>query len=87
MFLYMTSNLSQFRRAEAVVSGERDRLKPELCFEIVARSVNVGRFVVFPAVKVKSVGSNTKHRRHILAGRKRSRSRMTTAHVCSTSAG
>ena len=64
MFLYVTANLVQLGRAEAIVHGRCDGLEPELRFKIIARDVNVRRLVVFPAVEMKPVGTDAKDGGH-----------------------
>ena len=48
----------EFRRAEAKVSGEGNRVQPELCRLIVAIHMDMGRFVRLVAVKIPAARSH-----------------------------
>jgi hypothetical protein len=61
MFLYVTADLAQLGGTKSEVSGEGNGLEPKLCFEFVARDVDVGWLFVFPAVEMKPVGSDSEH--------------------------
>ena len=64
MFLYVAADLAKLGRTKSEVGGEGDGLEPELRFKIVARDMDVRRLVVFPAVKMKPVGSNPEYGGH-----------------------
>jgi hypothetical protein len=64
MALHVTTDLVQFGRTKAMRGGESDGLKPELGCEIVPCYVDVGRFVVFPAVEMKPIRTDSKHGGH-----------------------
>ena len=64
MLLHVPADLVQFRRTETEVGGERNRLKPEFRFELIARNVDMRRLVVFPAVEMEPVRSDTEHGGH-----------------------
>src|ERR1017187_7430868 len=46
---------TKFHRAEAKVSGQRNRVQPELCRLIVAIHMDMGRLVRLMAVKIHAV--------------------------------
>jgi hypothetical protein len=57
-------DFAQFRWAKTQVSRERNRLQPELGFDVLARDVDVRRFVSFAAVKMKSIRADAQYRWH-----------------------
>jgi hypothetical protein len=52
---------------EAEVSGEANRLQPELSRQIVPVNVNMRRLIRFMAVEVEAVRAASQHGRHLLS--------------------
>jgi hypothetical protein len=51
MLFHEVFDSGEFSRAEAVIGCQRDRLKPEFGFQIVAGHMDVRRLIAFAAVK------------------------------------
>jgi hypothetical protein len=59
-------NPSKLSRAEPKIGRKRDGIKPELCGEIIAIDVNVGRLDDVVAEEVSAVGAFAKYSWHCL---------------------
>jgi len=55
IFLHQPANVVHLRRRESIIESEGNRSQPKLHFEVFARNVNMGWFVRFAAVEMKSV--------------------------------
>jgi hypothetical protein len=64
MFFDQLFNAGQFGAGKSMVGGQRNRTQPELRFHFLASDVNVRRFVVFAAVKMKAIRPNAHHGWH-----------------------
>jgi len=57
-------DFGQFSRAEAIIGRQRDRLKPEFRFHILASHMDMWRLVAFTAVKMKPIWAYAERRWH-----------------------
>jgi hypothetical protein len=58
MLFHELSYSGNFNRAEAIIGRQRDRLKPEFGFQIVASHMDMRRLIAFAAVKMKPIWTN-----------------------------
>jgi hypothetical protein len=64
MFFDEPPDVAQFSGAETVAARERNGVEPELRLEIVTRDMDVRRFVILAAVKMKAIRPDAQNRGH-----------------------